>query len=103
MDVRNVTIDDIKTYLNNNGLYVGKHDFDFAEDNDAVKYIGFSEHNHRYLVAFHDDEDDNNFYASIIYVSLGVNGDIVADYGGAPVFESTDHDAVINYILARCN
>lgn len=103
MDVRSVTIDDIKSYLNNNGLYVGDHDFDFAEDNDAFKYIGYSEHHHRYLVAFHDEENDNNFFVSIIFVKLGVTGDIVADYGGAPVFESADHDDVINYVLARCN
>lgn len=101
--MRDVTIADIKQYLNNEGVVLADSDFAFAEEHDALKYIGYVPHHHRFLIAFEDDENEGNLYVSIVYVWLGRNGKLCADFGGNPVFESADKAAIMEYIEERCN
>ena len=101
--MRSLTLEDLVTYLNNNGLISDMDEFEFADDNSAFKYIGYSfngTHYHRFLVGMHDD--DNGFYASIAYVFLGGCGNLCADWMGCPEFEGTEEE-VLAYIEKRCN
>lgn len=103
MDIRKATIEDIKQYLTNGGLINDDRDFEFAKDNDAFKYVGYStDRHHKFLLGCHS-EDEDNYFVAYVYVWLGARGDLVADYGGAPVFESDDPEEVIAYIEKRCN
>lgn len=101
--MRDKTIDDIFQYLHNTGILMEKKDFKFARDNDAFKYVGYGNHQHRYLVAFEDDEQEGHYYVSRVYVDLGANGLICADFSGQPEFESTSIDEIMQYIEKVCN
>lgn len=101
--MRDVTITDIKQYMENNGHSFSNSDFAFAIDNDAFKYIGYGDRTHRFLIAFADDETEGNYYVSVVHVTLGWNGKLCADFGGNPIFESTDEEDVLKFIEQKCN
>lgn len=99
--MRNATTTDIKRYLLNEGLNVGEHDFEFADEYDAFKYLGYKNNAHYFLAAFSDGET-KQWYASLILVFLGRSGEICADYPGVPEFETDDPEEVIKYVQERC-
>lgn len=101
--MREKTIDDIFQYLHNTGLLMEKKDFAFARKHDAFKYVGYGLHSHRYLVAFEDEEREGHYYVSRVFVDLGANGLICADFGGVPEFESDNVDEILKYIEKVCN
>ena len=100
--MRKVTIADIQQYIVNGGLKLEDTAFDFARENDAFGYVGYSRPNHKFLLGFEDEENEGNFYASTVYVELGRNGLLCADFGGCPDFEGTEEE-VIKYIKDRVN
>jgi hypothetical protein len=99
---REATVDDVIKFLDNTGFRFGISEFDAARDNDWFKYIGFKNHQHCYLIGFEDDDTVDNNYVSIVFVGLDREGNLSADFGGCPVFESTDPDAIGEYIKQRC-
>ncbi len=96
-----VTIDDLIAYLGANGYLVKASEMQFAVDNDALKYVGyhFTQRHHQYLIGC---EEDDNYFVTVIFVYLGQNGDLVAEYG-QPLFESDDEQQVLDYIENKCN
>lgn len=101
--MREKTIDDIVQYLRNTGIIMEEKDVALAREHDAFKYVGFGNHAHRYLMAFADEEQEGLYYVSCVYVELGANGLICADFGGCPEFESPSIDQIKQYIERVCN
>ena len=101
--MRHKSINDIYDYFTNGGLIIGLDSFDFAKEYDLFKYIGYSNGHHRYLIGFEDEENEGNVYVSMVFVNLGSNGHICADFGGCPIFETTNLDDLIAYVEKRCN
>ena len=103
-DIRNWTLQDLRDCLDATGYIDQPEEWEFASDNDAFKYIGFSDHHHKFLVGFFDaDADDleQEAYASICFVGLSPTG-LHADWGGCPV-KFGMLDEVLKYIEERCN
>jgi hypothetical protein len=105
--MREVTLENIVDYLTNGGLTSSIEEFEFADDNDAFKYIGYSwqGRSHQFLVGTFDEENNSGIadhYVSVIHVYLGANGLLCADYSGCPVFDGSA-DEVLAYIEKRCN
>lgn len=102
--MRSVSTKDIAQYLTNGGIVNGKDDFTFAEDNDALKYIGYNvaDRTHKFLLGCYDADEDN-YFVTTVHVWLGSNGLLVADYAGTPCFTDDDPEEVCKYIEKRCN
>jgi hypothetical protein len=95
---RDWTIQDLRDCLDATGYIDNSEEWEWTIDNDAFKYIGFYDNNHKFLVGL---EVEGEFLASICYIGLGVNG-LEADWGGCPVKEGTEEE-ILEYIENRCN
>lgn len=101
---RNARIDDIIELLTQVGYVHTREEFSFAIENDLFKFLGVSDGAIRYMVGFEDEENEGNMYASILYVKVSNDAcGFTADWGGCPVFETTDLDALVDYFEKRCN
>lgn len=103
IDLKSFTLDDVVAILHQTGYNDDKSVFRWAESNEFFKYIGVSNHTARYLVGFEDDENEDMMYVTIVHISIGSQGTLVADYNAMPVFTSMDIDAIAKYIEYRCN
>lgn len=102
---REFGLDEILECLTNTGYLINAHErqyeFSFARDNDAYKYMGFVNNNHKFNIAFYDEEQEN-YYVTSILIHLGSEGKLVADYIGCPLFEGTE-EQVLEFLELVCN
>lgn len=101
IDFRKFTVDDIKECLENSGYTYQRYEFDFARDDGAFKYLGYSDHQYRFLIGFEADEEEK-YLVSIVWIGLGMNGNLVGEFSGCPVYEG-DYEGALEYIEKRCN
>lgn len=81
INISNFTLDDIIVCLNNTGYYdYDSSEFEFAYEHNLIKYIGYYDNSHRFIIGFYDEDDE--YYVSLIGVFLGQNMKICADYQG---------------------
>ena len=98
---REFTVSELKECLNNAGYLTNNIEFEVAEDG-AFKFIGCSNGTYRYLVGFESTVVDEEYLVSTLFVSLGNQGLMVAEYGGCPVFEGS-YDGMMEFIENKCN
>ena len=82
--------------LAKNGYIVNSRDFEFTKNNNLIKYKHYS-HGRRsfvYEVALRD-HNETNIIVTRVYVYLGDDGDLHADYAGCPDLETEDEDKVL--------
>lgn len=106
INFREFKVDHIIECLENCGYIIDNSEFEFA-DEEAFKYIGFSNQYHRYLIGFKDEENidldgEDQYLVSVVLVGLDHNGNLVADYSGMPVCTGS-LETVLSYIELRCN
>jgi hypothetical protein len=102
INFRELQVDDIRCILDATGYFTNAAEFKFAKDNDYFMYSGVVDNAARYLVAFESDED-SCMYVTTIFVYIGSNGTLNAEYGGCPVFESDDEEEIRNFFEERSN
>lgn len=102
INFRTLTLENVTDLLRGTGYIVLDFEMKYAKDNDLFKYIGCDSNSARYLIGFEDEETEGNYYAAIVYVTIGCDN-LQADYGGVPVFETTDELALAEYFERRCN
>ncbi len=108
INFREFKVDHIIECLENCGYIIDKSEFEFAEESEAFKYIGFSNQYHRYLIGFKDEEntdpesEEDQYLVSVVLVWLDHEGKLVADYSGMPVCTGS-LETVLTYIETRCN
>jgi hypothetical protein len=101
-NVRDFTLTDLVQCLVNSGYVTTMQEVAFANDNNLFKYMGNSESGHKFLVGY-DDGVESEYMACMVFVTLGKNGLLCAEYAGMPVFETDDLVALTTYIEQRCN
>jgi len=84
--------------LGNNGYIVAKSEMSFAM-NGAFKYLKYDavRCQHVFLVGYESLLEENTYYVSKVFVFLGHEGKIVAEYGGMPVCEGSEKET-LHYI-----
>lgn len=104
LNYRDATLEDIRAVLEATGYHAPKSEFAFADENDLFKFLGVSDGAARYMVGFEDGPEEDNLYASILYVKLSNKEcGFSADWGGCPVFETNDVEKLVEYFEQRCN
>jgi hypothetical protein len=104
--MRNKTIADIRSYIEESGYVTLDHEFKFAVENDAFKYLGHAQNNsHRYLIAFSLDEHytDKPYIATYVFVFLGKNGNLAAEYASVPCAEFDNEEDLLAFVEKTCN
>lgn len=102
---RSFTVTDIRECLENSGYITTDSEWEFADDAEAFKYIGYSDGNHRFLVGLVNDQstdESDTFMATRLYFNLNHDGKLCADYGGTVEKEGT-YEEITTYIDVTCN
>lgn len=102
LDMRNLSLDDVIECLENSGYIINQKEFGFARDDDAFKYNGYINNQHKYLVGFESDSTEGEYYITKVFVGLGPSGELCADYAGCPSFTGT-YDEALAYVERTCN
>lgn len=99
IDFRNWSADQLIETLEETGYSLTKNDKSILRD-DGVKYIGFSNGNHHYLILCQDD--DESWLVTTVHISLGASG-IIAEYAGCPRDDNLSEDAARELFERICN
>lgn len=102
LDVRNFNLDDVIECLENSGYIINPKEFSFARDDDAFKYNGYINNQHKFLVGFESDSTEEEFYITKVFIGLSPTGGLCADYAGCPSFTGT-YDEALAYVERTCN
>lgn len=103
IDFRTLTLNQVEQLFVDSGYDCDEDYHAFTRENDLFKYIGVNNGAARYLIGYEDDNEEDKWFASIMYVTIGAGGKLVADYGGCPEFETDDLDVLTKYFEDRCN
>lgn len=102
--MRDKTIADIRSYLEEGGYLTTDEEFDFTTEYDAFKYLGYiPDGKHRYLIGIYNEDETPPYLATFVYVFLGSNGNLAAEYAAVPCREFYSGDDLLTYIEKRCN
>jgi hypothetical protein len=99
IDFRSLTLDDVVEGLERNGYTGVRLDLEWTYENEALKYLGYNGHKHRWLMAYEDG--DGNYAICWLLLTLDQNG-LVFEYGDDIVNYNTE-EAALSYLEQRCN
>ena len=101
---KELTTDDLIKLMANTGYIVKPAELEFAKDNDLIKHLGCPMFGvHAFYVVFQDEHQDNQFICGKIFVGLNREGQLCAEYGGVPRFETNDADECLELFEKICN
>lgn len=90
-DVKSMDIEDLIDCERNAGYEISRSDMKLYKD---CKYEGFKSGKHCYIV-FMEDDNEEQFYLTRMYLSLGKEGKVIAEPAGTPFFENESEAVVL--------
>lgn len=90
LNVRKFSMEDLLDAYENAGYELGHGDRGDFQDH---QYLGFKNGKHVFNVMALDRDNDNTFYVTKFFVTLGFEGNLQAEPSGQPNFESKNHAA----------